>query len=317
MNADWFLIHLDDPETAADAGWPGWASATRPRRPRPPTTSPAMRARTRGADRADRRRSSTRPAALPRPGHGADEPRAVRRRARRPAGRARAGWPSNPRPTEILLQVFSTSQHFSELLIRDPTLIDWLQAGAERRDREALIDDLWSILAADEPTEERARWRSAGSGIREMLRIGYNDIVRGVPAGGDDASTSRTWPTPASRPRPGWPGRRTEARYGVPARPDGAPARFVVLGLGKLGGAELNYSSDIDLIFLYDEDGQTAGPAGRLQRRVLRADGERDRPAARRPHRARAWPTASTCGCGPTASRGRSPARSTPRWATT
>ena len=42
---------------------------------------------------------------------------------------------------------------------------------------------------------------------------------------------------------------------------DGEPARFVVLGLGKLGGAELNYSSDIDLIFLYDEDGRTDGPA--------------------------------------------------------
>ena len=52
----------------------------------------------------------------------------------------------------------------------------------------------------------------------------------------------------------------TEARYGFPRRPDGSPARFVVLGLGKLGGTELNYSSDIDLVFLYDEDGATLGP---------------------------------------------------------
>ena len=42
--------------------------------------------------------------------------------------------------------------------------------------------------------------------------------------------------------------------------PTAGPARFVVLGMGKLGGAELNYSSDIDLIFLYDEDGRTDGP---------------------------------------------------------
>ena len=41
---------------------------------------------------------------------------------------------------------------------------------------------------------------------------------------------------------------------------DGRPARFVVLGLGKLGGLELNYSSDIDLIFLYDGDGRSTGP---------------------------------------------------------
>src|SRR5690606_19899033 len=36
--------------------------------------------------------------------------------------------------------------------------------------------------------------------------------------------------------------------------------RFVVLALGKLGGTELNYSSDIDLIFLYDGEGVTDGP---------------------------------------------------------
>ncbi len=41
---------------------------------------------------------------------------------------------------------------------------------------------------------------------------------------------------------------------------DMRPARFVVLALGKLGGQELNYSSDIDLIFLYDVEGQTSGP---------------------------------------------------------
>ena len=38
----------------------------------------------------------------------------------------------------------------------------------------------------------------------------------------------------------------------VAARFPAAPGRFVVLALGKLGGIELNYSSDIDLIMLYD-----------------------------------------------------------------
>ncbi|MFO1284302.1 MAG: bifunctional [glutamate--ammonia ligase]-adenylyl-L-tyrosine phosphorylase/[glutamate--ammonia-ligase] adenylyltransferase [Burkholderiales bacterium] len=40
----------------------------------------------------------------------------------------------------------------------------------------------------------------------------------------------------------------------------GAPQPFVVVGMGKLGGAELNVSSDIDLVFLFPEDGETAGP---------------------------------------------------------
>ena len=49
-------------------------------------------------------------------------------------------------------------------------------------------------------------------------------------------------------------------RRGNPVTADGSTARFVVLGMGKLGGCELNYSSDIDLIFLYDGDGKTDGP---------------------------------------------------------
>jgi glutamate-ammonia-ligase adenylyltransferase len=40
---------------------------------------------------------------------------------------------------------------------------------------------------------------------------------------------------------------------------DGRPAAFVVLGMGKLGGEELNYSSDIDLVYVYERDGEQAG----------------------------------------------------------
>ena len=49
--------------------------------------------------------------------------------------------------------------------------------------------------------------------------------------------------------------------HGEPTGADtGQPQCLLVLGMGKLGGSELNVSSDIDLIFLYDEDGHTAGP---------------------------------------------------------
>jgi len=40
----------------------------------------------------------------------------------------------------------------------------------------------------------------------------------------------------------------------------GTPQSLLVIGMGKLGGGELNVSSDIDLIFLYTEEGETAGP---------------------------------------------------------
>src|SRR5205823_8130133 len=36
------------------------------------------------------------------------------------------------------------------------------------------------------------------------------------------------------------------------------PGRFVVLGMGKLGGGELNYSSDVDLVYVYERDGADA-----------------------------------------------------------
>jgi len=49
------------------------------------------------------------------------------------------------------------------------------------------------------------------------------------------------------------------ARYGAPRNAAGERQRLIVIGMGKLGGRELNVSSDIDLIFVYPEDGDTDG----------------------------------------------------------
>jgi glutamate-ammonia-ligase adenylyltransferase len=49
------------------------------------------------------------------------------------------------------------------------------------------------------------------------------------------------------------------ARYGWPRRADGAIARMSVIGMGKLGGGELNFSSDVDLILAFAENGETDG----------------------------------------------------------
>ena len=162
------------------------------------------------------------------------------------------------RMAEILLQVFSASHYFSGVLIRDPPLLDWLRAGPERPDRTALIEDLWATLSGltDENEQSLAlrRFRQ-----RESLRIGYNDIVRGLPLEvitldlSDLADACVEGALRLARAR-------ADARFGAPRTAAKVPARFAVLGLGKLGGHELNYSSDIDLVFLFDEDGQTAGP---------------------------------------------------------
>jgi glutamate-ammonia-ligase adenylyltransferase len=46
-------------------------------------------------------------------------------------------------------------------------------------------------------------------------------------------------------------------RHGVPLSPQGVPQDLLVVAMGKGGGVELNVSSDLDLIFVYDEDGET------------------------------------------------------------
>jgi len=55
-----------------------------------------------------------------------------------------------------------------------------------------------------------------------------------------------------------------EVLHGAPLSDDGQRAQLWIVGMGKLGARELNVSSDIDLIYLYDQDGETAGtPEGR------------------------------------------------------
>ena len=55
-----------------------------------------------------------------------------------------------------------------------------------------------------------------------------------------------------------------DALHGAPMSPNGERAVLWIVGMGKLGARELNVSSDIDVIYVYDEDGETAGkPDGR------------------------------------------------------
>ena len=169
-----------------------------------------------------------------------------------------AGLVEHPKAVEIAVQLFSTSQFFSELMIRDPSLLDWLRAGADRRDPSRLIDDLWAEMQAA-PSEEARRLALRGFRLREVLRIGYNDIVRDLPLDLitlDLAHLADACVEVAVRSAR----LLIEAKHGRPRGLNGQVARFVVLALGKLGGEELNYSSDIDLIFVYDTEGSTSGP---------------------------------------------------------
>ncbi|WP_435016473.1 bifunctional [glutamate--ammonia ligase]-adenylyl-L-tyrosine phosphorylase/[glutamate--ammonia-ligase] adenylyltransferase [Tundrisphaera sp. TA3] len=165
---------------------------------------------------------------------------------------------TNPRASEIAVQLFSTSQFFTELMIRDPDLLDWLRSGSPRLDLSELIEELWGRLI-EAPTAEDRKIALRRFRLRELLRIGYNDIVRDLPL--ELVTLDLSHLADACVEGAYRLGRRLlDEKHGTPVDRDGRPARFVVLALGKLGGEELNYSSDIDLIFVYDVEGQTAGP---------------------------------------------------------
>jgi glutamate-ammonia-ligase adenylyltransferase len=158
-----------------------------------------------------------------------------------------------------LLQIFSASQYLSDLLIRDSESYDLLRlTEGQPVAREVLIEDLCSEAAA--LTDERAvmnllrRFKH-----REILRITYGDIIQNHRLKTVTQQISYLADAICEAAlRSAW--RHLEQRRGTPRRPDGKPARLAVLALGKLGGEELNYSSDIDLVLISDGDGKTDGP---------------------------------------------------------
>lgn len=59
-----------------------------------------------------------------------------------------------------------------------------------------------------------------------------------------------------------------DLKHGAPLNEQGQRIDFWVIGMGKLGGRELNVSSDIDLVYVYEEDGMTAGVDGQPHTQV-------------------------------------------------
>lgn len=91
---------------------------------------------------------------------------------------------------------------------------------------------------------------------REMCRIAMRDLAGLADLHETIADLSALADACIARPLSilqGW----LEARHGVPLSADGEMQTLVVLGMGKLGGGELNFSSDVDLIFAFPEAGDT------------------------------------------------------------
>lgn len=162
------------------------------------------------------------------------------------------------RSLEIMLQLFSTSQYFSDLLSINPDYLDMLRVPLRRSPsaRELQEQLQAEVAAAYEDSTVLSTFRRFRQ--RQTLRIGTNDIIRERPLEEITRDISRVADV-ALEVALATALRNVTRRFGEPFTEEGEPARCAVFAFGKLGGEELNYSSDIDLMFVYDEEGNTRG----------------------------------------------------------
>ena len=171
-----------------------------------------------------------------------------------------------PRMLDLLCVIFGNSDALTFTLIRDPTVVYWLaeeevlsrsptRAGMER----ALYASIGHLTSKESKLDALRRFQR-----REMLRIGVRDLLRlsTVPETTGSLSDLACLLIHAAYEIVDADLRQ---QYGIPMHQNRqrrwVETKFAVIGMGKLGGHELNYSSDVDLIYLYEShDGETRAP---------------------------------------------------------
>ena len=162
----------------------------------------------------------------------------------------------NPPTLRLYVELCATSQFLSEILINNP----------------GMIDDLMDSLVVDRAAAGAGDQGRAGRAVQGGRRPGADPPE--LPEQGMGPDRHPRHPRPRADPRRdpragrrGRGGRRARSpatsgdaappRHGVPRRAATASrARWAIVGLGKLGGRELNYHSDLDLIFVLEDDGR-------------------------------------------------------------
>ena len=163
----------------------------------------------------------------------------------------------------VFQELLACSEFFGEHVARQH---DWLcQAladGSLLQNRDWVAEDWDRALAELSPPEASEQESLAALRTfrhREMLRILWRDHAQ--LAGVEDAFEVLSHLADCCiRAAVNFSATAMEEKYGTPTGNESGQAQpFVVLGMGKLGGNELNFSSDIDLIFAYPEAGHTRG----------------------------------------------------------
>ncbi|HEY5994929.1 MAG TPA: bifunctional [glutamate--ammonia ligase]-adenylyl-L-tyrosine phosphorylase/[glutamate--ammonia-ligase] adenylyltransferase [Gallionellaceae bacterium] len=165
---------------------------------------------------------------------------------------------ANPPDFEQVLRTTMRCSHYARRLLEsDTSLRGWLQERFATPCSKAEIASWLDAL----PVSEEAELASSLRRLRKqvMLKLIARDL--GGLASLDEVMTAMTALAEVSvRRAQSLLMKSLEGQFGAPiGESSGAPQELLVLGMGKLGGGELNVSSDIDLIFVYPEDGETNG----------------------------------------------------------
>ena len=174
-------------------------------------------------------------------------------------------WHRKSRGIASTITLFAGSQFLSSLLWRRPQLLVWLLEGAlwaPSPSQYTLQEELRQLLHGKESETEVGDCLRAFT-HQHLLRIGARDLnnLATVEEITSDLSALADCVIQAGlQACQSW----LEATYGQPFYTDDTgqqhPCHFCVIGMGKLGGEELNFSSDIDLMYIYTSyQGQTTG----------------------------------------------------------
>jgi [glutamine synthetase] adenylyltransferase / [glutamine synthetase]-adenylyl-L-tyrosine phosphorylase len=157
--------------------------------------------------------------------------------------------------------VWAASEFVAEQCLRDGIdLVALADAVQVRWTPGELLAGSVSLLDDAALADEAAAMRSLRLfRRREMLRIAWRDLS-GRAVLEETLGHLSELAEVCIRAADDWVHRGMVARHGEPRSAAGTPQRLMVIAMGKLGGGELNFSSDIDLVFLYPESGDTTGP---------------------------------------------------------
>ena len=154
-----------------------------------------------------------------------------------------------------LAKVLAGSEFIARALSGNPSLLDKLDAVQSPARQDTLrrqIDDLHGGREEIGAALRRVR-------KEEIVRLGWRDLVGDAPLS-EVLETLSTLADAAIEAALRCAHSELVSRFGQPiGETSGTPVQLTVLGLGKLGGRELNMSSDVDLVFAYRENGSTNG----------------------------------------------------------